>query len=722
MGRGKGGSSFHNKRTPGGITTTSKMSKVGEIEAKHGVLGDEAVGVPDKINSEIGLGELDNLTAKRLDRQRGSNPGGLYRAADGNKTYVKTYKEPGQAYGEAVANNIYNALGIKASKSTLFDPDSRGKKQAGRGVANHYVEGKLLKDYGLTRKITNKILDGMAADILLANWDAIGFFNDNIVVDKDNEPVRIDNGASFGYRARGSAKPKHMLKKIDEWDIFSGKKKGVSTSTSTYPGVIKAAGYKSLDDIMPRMKEQVVKINQLANSTNNFEDLLPKLDGVDEKERENMLDMLRVRKDLLNKKVGMITSKEEAAGKKETKPSEDEPVVLNNAFVKNAKEHNMNPKAWLRHLDSVKSQMTATNEAGDFVMNDSQFNANLGDLVIDNLKKQKESGMRKGAIVYLPNKGKTFLLGDTHERYDNVLAIYNQIQSKSDTNLDLNPDNKIVLNGDVFAMSKEGQENGQVGTPESLRGEAMLRMLTYLMARHPNQVIMTNGNHEMGVLLALKSRQDPEWRSSRSSGNNFKDLPREKLGVSNIKLLVDLIENNPLAVSIGDKNKGETSRLITHTAGEYGEHATVSEMAKENSPLQWREKYYPVYNGWSDLSPRGLQAATSKTNSDKRYFGHVDPSTMKGFMGKRAMPIGNRETPVGEYSGGGVFVDTQTGGKNSGYIEMDLDKNKDTVHRMDEVFQGYTPGKFYEALDKVANMPTSRATTPDDKKMRWLKY
>ena len=44
MGRGKGGSTSHEKRTPGGIRTSSKMSQVGEIEAKHGVLGDESFG------------------------------------------------------------------------------------------------------------------------------------------------------------------------------------------------------------------------------------------------------------------------------------------------------------------------------------------------------------------------------------------------------------------------------------------------------------------------------------------------------------------------------------------------------------------------------------------------------------------------------------------------------------------------------------------------------
>ena len=52
MGRGKGGSTSHGKRTPGGIRTSSQMSKVGEIEAKNGVLGEEqAAGAPGRVDA-----------------------------------------------------------------------------------------------------------------------------------------------------------------------------------------------------------------------------------------------------------------------------------------------------------------------------------------------------------------------------------------------------------------------------------------------------------------------------------------------------------------------------------------------------------------------------------------------------------------------------------------------------------------------------------------------
>lgn len=86
MGRGRGGSSSHEKRTPGGISTSSKMSKVGEIEAKHGVLGgnpgDE--GSPERIVSEryrlarraIEQEFIDELVNKALKREvAGTNSG-----------------------------------------------------------------------------------------------------------------------------------------------------------------------------------------------------------------------------------------------------------------------------------------------------------------------------------------------------------------------------------------------------------------------------------------------------------------------------------------------------------------------------------------------------------------------------------------------------------------------------------------------------------------------
>jgi len=307
MGRGQGGSTSYGKRTPGGIKTSSqmKMSAIGEIEAKHGVLGDDTQVTSNNTTSHAGIGTAANLAAKKIDRQRGSNDGGTFESTDGKKNYVKFYDDAGQAYGEAIATNIYNALGLKAPKSTLFDPDSPNQAQAGRGVANEYVEGKTLAKHGLTPEIANKILDGAAADILLANWDTIGLEDDNILVSPTGEPIRIDNGGSLLYRAMGGEKPKSLLNKISEWDVFANDDPDQGPSNPSYAGVIQAAGHSSLDDIMPRMREQVEKINKVAENTNNFEDLVIEAPGVDPQARAKILEMLQARRDLLNKKVGI---------------------------------------------------------------------------------------------------------------------------------------------------------------------------------------------------------------------------------------------------------------------------------------------------------------------------------------------------------------------------------------------------------------------------------
>lgn len=72
MGRGHGGSASYNKRKPSGIQTSSKMamSKIGEIEAKHGVLGDDGTG-ENRITAPV-----DEYNVAQAMRQPGINDGG----------------------------------------------------------------------------------------------------------------------------------------------------------------------------------------------------------------------------------------------------------------------------------------------------------------------------------------------------------------------------------------------------------------------------------------------------------------------------------------------------------------------------------------------------------------------------------------------------------------------------------------------------------------------
>jgi hypothetical protein len=83
--------------------------------------------------------------------------------------------------------------------------------------ASGMIDGWLLSNRcDVAKEVAEKILDGVAADILVANWDVIGWVNDNIVVENEGTPVRIDNGGSFMFRALGSLKPPAQLLAIDE--------------------------------------------------------------------------------------------------------------------------------------------------------------------------------------------------------------------------------------------------------------------------------------------------------------------------------------------------------------------------------------------------------------------------------------------------------------------------------------------------------------------------
>lgn len=65
------------------------------------------------------------------------------------------------------------------------------------------------------KEMKQKLLPGFVADVLLGNWDVVGLSADNILIDKDGEPWKIDNGGVLGFRAQGARKSKEAWE--DGW-------------------------------------------------------------------------------------------------------------------------------------------------------------------------------------------------------------------------------------------------------------------------------------------------------------------------------------------------------------------------------------------------------------------------------------------------------------------------------------------------------------------------
>src|SRR5678815_4010479 len=111
---------------------------------------------------------------KNITGAKGSNPGGLYSDATGQKWYVKRYNNPEQAATEHIANQVYRAVGVGAPHSVLGE----GGDYASKWMPS---DGTLAK-VGITKDRADHILDGFAADVFLDNWDAVGTGHDNILV------------------------------------------------------------------------------------------------------------------------------------------------------------------------------------------------------------------------------------------------------------------------------------------------------------------------------------------------------------------------------------------------------------------------------------------------------------------------------------------------------------------------------------------------------------
>lgn len=82
---------------------------------------------------------------------------------------------------------------------------------------------------GETRKITKpsrELAEYFMTDALLANWDFIGLTDDNVLWDDQGQPIRLDQGGTFEYRARGEPKDYGPVP-TEVWTMLGGAGQGL---------------------------------------------------------------------------------------------------------------------------------------------------------------------------------------------------------------------------------------------------------------------------------------------------------------------------------------------------------------------------------------------------------------------------------------------------------------------------------------------------------------
>lgn len=233
-----------------------------------------------------------NVLANKVAEASGSNPGGVYEGSDGVQRYVKFYADKTQAAGEHLANKIYEKLGLGALKSQLFEHEGK------TAYASEMLPKAKRIGENLDAKTAKKALEGFAADVLVANWDAAGLYLDNMVIVPGGRVVRVDNGAALLSRAQGTRKPQHALDNPTEWESFF--KPGVNPA---YTRLAEAAGVSKPEDMADSIIKVIDKIDKLAKKKGGWGAFVDEhAPGISVNDRDQIVDMLTSRTAFLRTK------------------------------------------------------------------------------------------------------------------------------------------------------------------------------------------------------------------------------------------------------------------------------------------------------------------------------------------------------------------------------------------------------------------------------------
>lgn len=150
---------------------------------------------------------------RRKVRNLGGSTGAeLWEDRDGNQWVVKTGSSKEHLQSEFLAEELYRRLGV-AIPDSRYDARARPPRKISR-----FVEGELLSNLpGKQRRdAMEKMSEHFAVDAWMANWDVAGLELDNVIVDADGTPWRIDTGGALAYRAQGGDKGRAFGDKVTE--------------------------------------------------------------------------------------------------------------------------------------------------------------------------------------------------------------------------------------------------------------------------------------------------------------------------------------------------------------------------------------------------------------------------------------------------------------------------------------------------------------------------
>lgn len=308
-----------------GIDTNEILKDVantgGDVEAtdeEPEAVEAESEGLVADIANAAGS-EWDMEGWKQVGPQLGSNKGGFYEDAEGNRYYVKEPKSDLHGENEVLASALYRAAGINAAeiyigssangKKMTFSPDIKNSKQD--------LEDKLNDPEYLA-----KLQEGFAVDAWLANWDVAGLVFDNVMSDGDGNPVRVDPGGALLFRAQGAPKGQMFGNEANELDSLR--------DPMMNPQSAKIFGSMTEE----QQKESARKLLDISHT-----DIDTLVDSIipDEEKAQELKDKLKARRNFILERYGLLgddtsliaetTKIEDEAPQGEATPEPEQPAA-----------------------------------------------------------------------------------------------------------------------------------------------------------------------------------------------------------------------------------------------------------------------------------------------------------------------------------------------------------------------------------------------------------
>lgn len=167
-------------------------------------------------------GDFSSLV--RVGPQAGSNPGGVFVDASGQRWYVKESTEQ-WAREQQLSAALYNLALRDAAHKDWFATPPIVVGQGTPGLSRWQVATRIIEaDRDLADKLDDaaylaQVREGFAVDAWLANWDVAGATFDNVVT-YGGRPIRIDVGGTLRFRAQGGAKGSAFGDDVLEWETL----------------------------------------------------------------------------------------------------------------------------------------------------------------------------------------------------------------------------------------------------------------------------------------------------------------------------------------------------------------------------------------------------------------------------------------------------------------------------------------------------------------------